>query len=287
MYIDSNFTIRENLDGKYIIIHANQLKEGIVYAEKIKIPQIQLRGTLGNDCADMVVDFSKFEKLTSTLKIISFTDEIDNIINFESVYLLENIEKINIQHKQKFNIDVSLFPKLKHLGSECWNGLKNINNASGLASLVIYKYAEINLENISNLKKLQLLHIYSSKIKTLNGIEELPIKELFLVNDNHLENLNDIQKMKSLKILHIEKCKKIIDFSFLVNNKTIENLFISDVDSFNFIPSMKNINALRFWNLQDGDLNYLLSSATLKYVDFHPQKNNYTHKKEEVNKLIN
>ncbi|EID8069431.1 toxin [Escherichia coli] len=287
MYIDSNFTIRENLDGKYIIIHANQLKEGIVYAEKIKIHQIQLRGVLGDNCADMVVDFSNFEKLTGTLKIISFADEIDGIINFESIYLLENIEKINIQHKQNFNIDVSSFPKLKHLGSECWNGLKNINNASGLVSLVIYKYAEINLENISNLKKLQLLHIYSSKIKTLNGIEELPIKELFLVKNNYLEKLNDIQKMKSLKILHIEKCKKIINFSFLENNKTIESLFISDVDSFNFIPSMKNINALRFWNLQDGDLNYLLSSATLKYVDFHPQKKNYTHKKEEVNKLIN
>ncbi len=33
-------------------------------------------------------------------------------------------------------------------------------------------------------------------------------------------------------------------------------------------------------------MNFLFDAPTLKKVDFHPMKKNYTHKKDEINNII-
>ncbi|EAT7817951.1 toxin, partial [Salmonella enterica] len=99
-------------------------------------------------------------------------------------------------------------------------------------------------------------------------------------------DISSINKIKTLSYLHVEKCKKLTEFSFLRDNESICDLFLSDVDSLSFIPEMKSIKNLKFWNLKDGDLSYLLNSSTLKTVDFHPDKKSYSHRKDEINKKI-
>jgi hypothetical protein len=287
MHLNMNFNVRKNLDGEYVTIHANQLSEGVEYAVKTGVTQVQIRGILGSNDVGMAIDFSEFEKLSERVKVISFTDKLDNVINIGSFYSLQKIEKIFFQKKQTFNIDISLFPALHYFGCEYWKGLTNISSARSLESLIIYKFNDSNLDVFAGLDKLETLHIYDSKVSSLLGIETLPIKELSLVKDNSLEEIDVINKISSLKKLHIEKCKNITDFSFLTNNESIEDLFLSDVDSFYFIPGMKKLKSLKFWNAEDGNLNFLLQSPTLKTVDFHPHKKNYTHKKEEINILIN
>lgn len=220
-------TIRENLDGKYLIIHANYFNEGIEYACKIQIAQIQLRGVLGNKSEDICIDFRQFEKLSAHLRIISFAGNIEKVCNFESIYSLNNIEKIYIQQKQKFTIDVSKFPKIIHLGSEYWKGLINIEKTISLTSLVLFKLTDTSLQRISNLKKLTILHIYSSKIKTLDGIETLPIEVLSLARDNYLKDIQAIEKMEKLKEVNIEKCKNIIYSNLLLKNADKIDLNIS------------------------------------------------------------
>ena len=220
-------TIRENLDGKYLIIHANYFNEGIEYACKIQIAQIQLRGVLGNKSEDICIDFRQLEKLSAHLRIISFAGSIGKVCNFESIYSLNNIEKIYIQQKQKFTIDVSKFPKILHLGSEYWKGLINIEKTISLTSLVLFKLTDTSLQRISNLKKLTILHIYSSKIETLDGIETLPIEVLSLARDNYLKDIQAIEKLEKLKEVNIEKCKNIIYSSLLLENADKINLNIS------------------------------------------------------------
>ena len=220
-------TIRENLDGKYLIIHANYFNEGIEYACKIQIAQIQLRGVLGNKSEDICIDFRQLEKLSAYLRIISFAGSIGKVCNFESIYSLNNIEKIYIQQKQKFTIDVSKFPKIIHLGSEYWKGLINIEKTISLTSLVLFKLTDTSLQRISNLKNLMILHIYSSKIETLDGIETLPIEVLSLARDNYLKDIQAIEKLEKLKEVNIEKCKNIIYSSLLLKNADKINLNIS------------------------------------------------------------
>lgn len=177
-------TVRENLDGEYLIIHANEFKEGVEYAAQIKIGQIQLRGMLGHENPDATVDFKGLEKLAGHLRIISFVSTIENVVNFESIYSLRNLEKIYINEKQKFQIDISKFPSLQHLGSEYWKGLLNFHKTYTLTSLVIIKLPDINLRRLAELKNLKILHVYSSKIQTLEGVEKLSIEEVFLARNN-------------------------------------------------------------------------------------------------------
>lgn len=206
-------TIRENLNGKYLIIHSNDLEKGINYAVQMKVSQIQLRGILGRENSDIKIDFKVFEKISARLKILSLTT-IKNAINTEGIYSLVNLEKLYLD-KQKFKIDVSKFPKIEHLGSEYWKGLINLNNTHTLQSLVLTKLPYTNLKELSELQKLQIVHIYSSKIETLAGIERLPIKELLLARNSMLEDIQAIKELKSLQKLLIEKCKKITDYTLL------------------------------------------------------------------------
>ncbi|UTC66570.1 MULTISPECIES: protein phosphatase 1 regulatory subunit 42 [unclassified Treponema] len=211
-------TIRENLDGKYLTIYTDNFNRGIEYAAQIGINQIHLIGISG---IENIIDFKEFAKISDTLKVLSFIGSVENIINFESIYLLKNVEKIYFQQKQKFAIDISKFTQIKHLGSEYWKGLTNFNKAHSLKSMVFFKFTDMNLKKISELRKLQILHIYSSKIQTLNGIETLPITELSLVRNNNLENIQAIKDLKMLKELNIERCKKIVDYKLIdiIKNK--------------------------------------------------------------------
>lgn len=184
-------TIRENLNGKYLIIQSNDLEEGINYAVRMKVSQIQLRGILGRENSDIKIDFKVFEKISAQLKILSLST-IENAINTEGIYSLVNLEKLYLD-KQKFKIDISKFAKIEHLGSEYWKGLINLNNTHTLQSLVLTKLPNTNLKESSELKKLQKLHIYSSKIETLAGIEKLPLNSLSLVRNNALENIEAIK----------------------------------------------------------------------------------------------
>ena len=206
-------TIRENLNGKYLIIQSNDLEEGINYAVQMKVTQIQLRGILGRENSDIKIDFKVFEKISAQLKILSLST-IENAINTEGIYSLVNLEKLYLD-KQKFKIDISKFPKIEHLGSEYWKGLINLNNTHTLQSLVLTKLPNTNLKELSELQKLQIVHIYSSKIETLAGIERLPIKELLLARNSMLEDIQAIKELKLLKKLLIEKCKKITDYTLL------------------------------------------------------------------------
>lgn len=206
-------TIRENLNGKYLIIQSNDLEEGINYAVQMKVSQIQLRGILGRENSDIKIDFKVFEKISAQLKILSLST-IENAINTEGIYSLVNLEKLYLD-KQKFKIDISKFPKIEHLGSEYWKELINLNNTHTLQSLVLTKLPYTNLKELSELQKLQIVHIYSSKIETLAGIERLPIKELLLARNSMLEDIQAIKELKLLQKLFIEKCKRITDYTLL------------------------------------------------------------------------
>jgi internalin A len=225
---DLNKKIRENLNGKYLFVHAHEFSEAIEWALKNKIEQVQIRGVVGKENISTVSDFKEIEKLAPYLKIISFAGLLDNtIINFDSIYSLRKLEKIYIQCKQKFSLDVSRF-NLKHLGVEYWNGLKNMDKVETLESLVITKYPREDISELLNLKQLRVLHIYGSKIKTLEGIEKLNhLEELSLARNNYLESIAEIRNARLLNDFSIEKCKKITDCRFLHEMENIKRLYIN------------------------------------------------------------
>lgn len=274
-------TIRENLDGKYLTIHTEHFREGIEHAAKIRIQQILL---IGRQASDITVDFKEFDKLSKSLRVISFIQDIGNVLNFDSIYNLKEMRNICFQDKQKFTIDISRFTKLQHLGSDYWKGLVNLDKAYSLTSMVICKYPFSNLSLFSELRNLQILHIYSSQIRSLDGIEKLPIKELCLSINNKLEDIHKINEISTLERLDIERCKILTDFTFLRGNTYIQDLLIDKPDSIDFIGYMPNLKKINFWNCKDGNMNPLLQSQSLEIINFYPNKKHYTHTIEEINK---
>ena len=61
MSLDKN--IRENIDGKYLTIYADDFLEGIEFARQIKISQIQFV----NMSNDILIDFINIEKLSDII----------------------------------------------------------------------------------------------------------------------------------------------------------------------------------------------------------------------------
>ena len=275
-------TIRENLEGNYLTIHVENFQEGVEYAAKIEIQQILLIGTLANET---LVDFNAFNKLSKSLRIISFIQDIGNAINLESIYNLKELREITFQKKQKFELDISKFPKLEHFGGEYWKGLINLEKAYTLTSMVIRKYPYPDLENVSNLQKMERLHIYSSQIQSLDGVERLPIRELCLAKNNKLEDIHKINEVSSLESLQIEGCKRLENFTFLKGNPNIEDLFIDKLDSIDFVESMPHLKKINFWNCKDGNMAPLLKSQSLEVVNFYPNKKHYTHTLKEVEEI--
>ena len=275
-------TIRENLEGNYLTIHVENFQEGVEYAAKIEIQQILLIGTLANET---LVDFNAFNKLSKSLRIISFIQDVGNVINLESIYNLKELREITFQDKQKFELDISKFPKLEHLGGVYWKGLINIEKAYTLTSMVIRKYPYPDLENVSNLQKMERLHIYSSQIQSLDGVERLPIRELCLAKNNKLEDIHKINEVSSLESLQIEGCKRLENFTFLKGNPNIEDLFIDKLDSIDFVEFMPNLKKINFWNCKDGNMTPLLRSQSLEVVNFYPNKKHYTHTLKEVEEI--
>jgi internalin A len=219
--------IRENLNGKYLFVCANEFKEAIDFALENKLGQIQIRGVFGNE-SSVVTDFKEIEKLSHCLETVSFAGVLDStIINFDSIYSLKKLKNIYIQCKQKFTLDVSQF-NLKHLGIEYWKGIRNIGKIQSLESMVKTHYPYENITEFLNLNKLKILHIYSSKIETLEGIDRLNyLEELSLARNNKLEYIYEIKKIKLLNKLIIEKCKNLKDYNFVYEMENIKSLYVN------------------------------------------------------------
>ncbi|EBA1173900.1 toxin, partial [Salmonella enterica] len=214
-------------------------------------------------------------------------DDIDlKKIDLSPLYEMKNIKKITMKYL-KGSIDFSKFQKLETLYITKADAEIDILNIDTLVDLLLVSIKNTNCEFISSLRSLNTLRISSVSIETLSGIELLSnLKSLKITYSPNVIDISSINKIKTLSYLHVEKCKKLTEFSFLRDNESICDLFLSDVDSLSFIPEMKSIKNLKFWNLKDGDLSYLLNSSTLKTVDFHPDKKSYSHRKDEINKKI-
>ena len=281
--------IRENQHGKYIVIHTNDFEKGIQFAFKNTLEQIQLRGAYGSDV--QTVDFKLFDTLSRQLKILSLGDlnnPATRIESLDAIYNLEILNNLYIQEKIGFPIDVSKFKNLQTLGV-AWSGeIINPGKALNLEKLVISSgYSNNDLSDLQELQSLRKLHIYKSpKLQNLAGIKRLPnLQELKLAFNTGLKEISSISDAP-LKKLHVEKCKDITDLSFLHGNNSIEELFVTELDSIQFVKTMKKLEKIHFWSCKDGDMAPLFENNALKQAFITTDRKHYSHKKSEITKYL-
>jgi hypothetical protein len=271
--------------NKIITVNLNDFKEGIKFAEENTCDGFQLRSAIGPNL--IVPDLNLFEKLTS-LKHLSLGNNInlEKCDSLDGLYLLNNIESIAVD-KQNVIIDFSKFPKLKEIGLEHNKKFINIEKLKHLEILVVSKYEEKDLTKISEIQSLKTLHLYQSKTNDIKGIEKLKnLEEFNFSRNNILTNISLINSLPKLSKLHIEKCKNLSDFSFLKGNTTIQDLFVSELDSIQFVKTMPNLEKINFWDCKDGDMTPLLEAPKLRNINFYPNKKHYSHTIEQIRELI-
>ncbi|MEK4425953.1 hypothetical protein [Solibacillus sp. FSL K6-1523] len=262
------------------------LVEGLLIAEKENYHSIRI--TSMNSRADLKchLDFSSFNNKTFIKRLrIGDSFKLLGYQNIEALSTLTNLTEITLA--QPINLDLNYFEKLQEVVIKK-DSYFNLDKLVNLKSLYAIRYINLDCKEFCSLKSLEYLRLdNSTKLISLTGIEDLDsLKECMFQYLNNLEDAHALSKLKGLERLYIEKCKKFTDLSFLKGNSTIKDLLISDVDSLEFVKSMKNLQKINFWNCKDGDLSPLLECPSLREVSFHPEKRHYSHKRDEINNLL-
>lgn len=260
------------------------LEEGLSYAYNNGYKNIRIFSLNINNSA-ITLDLSAFynKSFISSL-IISDDFKVNKITNTEALYSLDNLESLSCS--QKIKLDFSFLDKLKKLYILYNKNLINLNKLVFVEDLFLRSFNEENcsiINKMKNVKKIRLLGSYTS----LDGIEGMRrLESLSLIFSPKVVDALKINELNNLVFLYIEKCKNLSDFSFLNGNDSIEEIFISELDSVSFVPEMNKIKSIKFWNLKDGDLNPILKSKTLKSVYFYPDKRNYNYKLDEITEFL-
>ena len=251
-------------------------KEGINYAEEKCIDSIRIRTLNGNSGQSYPLDFSLLEGKTFIRRLVIRDDfKINKIISLKSLYTLNNLLHFECMHALK--IDMSYLPSLSSLYIKDDKKIENIGSITHLRELLITSTKYDDCTHLSTLKELEELRL-CGKIKSLKGIESL--SRLHYLKVSYCSDLVDLEALN--KLVHVERCKKIMDFTFLIDNPYIEDLFIDNLDSVGFVEFMPNLKKFNFWNCKDGNMNPLLKSQSLETVNFYPNKRHYTHTLEAI-----
>lgn len=260
------------------------LEEGLSYAYNNGYKNIRIFSLNINNSA-ITLDLSAFynKSFISSL-IISDDFKVNKITNTEALYSLDNLESLSCS--QKIKLDFSFLDKLKKLYILYNKNLINLNKLVFVENLFLRSFNEENcsiINKMKSVKKIRLLGSYTS----LDGIEGMRgLESLSLIFSPKVVDALKINGLSNLVYLYIEKCKNLSDFSFLNGNDSIEEIFISELDSVSFVPEMNKIKSIKFWNLKDGYLNPILKSKTLKSVYFYPDKRNYNYKLDEITEFL-
>lgn len=174
--------------------------------------------------------------------------------------------------------------------SVCVNkGTLNYNRIDSLKSLNVGAFQGENrdLTDLFCSKELDTLRLIQCKNHSLNGIDtSSEIQCLYLEHNRLLDDISGLKKISSsLRLLRIQNCPKIKDFSIL---QTLENLELLQICGSNALPnidflkSMKNLKTFIFdVNVLNGDISPCLS---LSYATLGQNRKHYNLKDAQLPK---
>jgi len=208
-----------------IEIDPRYLEEGLHVAEEEQFESIRIRGFVDDVDFKCDLDLSplKDKKFIKNLAIDN-NFKLKSVANIEALYSLVNM--IDFSVSLQIPIDFSRLKQLEqleqlYLFNSCYENLDALTN---LKSLYIFGYSKQNCHELRTLKELVYLRLSGSKkLESLEGVEDLEnLEACWLVKNNYLSDANSISQLSSLKWLHVEGCKNLMDYSFLNDNYSIK-----------------------------------------------------------------
>lgn len=197
------------------------------------------------------------------------SDTVTEPFDYSSLYSLPNLKWFRFSHSQchsdenREQIDFGRLPNLDTLylnAPEISDGLKELVK---LKALNVSEYKG-DLSNLIFSKALEELDIVNCKIKTLDGISFAEsLSSLGLSYNRQLCDISELaQVSKTLRILSINACPKITDFSVLTELSELEHLELlgnNKIPDLSFLSKMKKLKTFTFsFDVLDGNLSYCL-----------------------------
>lgn len=275
-----------NKEIEYFEIDPQFIETGLKYAEKKGFSCIRIRCLNTNSGSKYDLDFSVFSNRLF-IKELTLGDcfTIKKLSNLEELYTLNNLRTLSFADP-KLAIDFSRLPQLEVLYFTYNQKLKNISALKNLKHILIVSLKADDLQLLSGLENLQILRLSGGSFISTSGIEGLSkIEKISITHQSIVQNISNINALPNLKKLHIERCKSLGDYSFLRENKSIEDLFIDNLDSIDFVPSMPKLQKIFFWCSKNGNMSPLLESKSLIDIFFTPNKKYYSHTVQQIQEL--
>lgn len=274
-----NFSYNEDIDA--LEIPAHQFAAGIEYASKKGYANLRVMGSA--KAKSTPLDLRALDGYSS-VQSLDLSDDIDlRQVDLSPLYSLPQLRLLSIPYLKE-HIDFSRLPSLETLYITGADEALEPLELPQLKHLLLVAVKNQDCRFLSRLTALQELRISGGSIERLTGIERLDkLASIQIQHSPKMLDISAINALKSLKTLHVEKCSQLRDYGFLSENKTLEDVFISELESVSFTPKMEHLSTLQFWDLKDGDMSPLLASKSLKEVYFHPKKKHYSHSLKDIN----
>ena len=186
-------------------------------------------------------------------------------------------------------IDYSRIPGLVNLVVEVNKGTKNFQNVETLKQLYTTRYrsSSRDVTQLFSSKELMCLCLFMSNIQSINGVEKAPgLQCLELSYNRSLRDISALRKIKdTCKVLYIENCAKITDFTVLEEMENLEYLWLTGSNSLPDLRFLKKMKKLKTFildmNVLDGDLTPCLD---ISYVTCGKDRRHYNLKDSDLPK---
>ncbi|WP_442637232.1 hypothetical protein [Rossellomorea marisflavi] len=209
------------------------------------------------------------------------------ITDIEGLYDIKSLKKLSI-HVPGITLDLTRFPDLVDLDIE-WNSkIKGLSSRTRLKELMLYNYRpkNKNLIELEEMLDLTSLIITLSNITSFEGCTSLGnLKRLELNYCRTALNLDELSSLK-LEEISIVNCKKFLNMDSLSKIKTLKKIMLEGcrkIPSIQFISEMPLLSYFAFvkTEVEDGNLTPL---ERLDYVAFDDKKH-YSHSYSDFSDL--
>ena len=229
---------------------------------------IALINTMKLEKATIIADDLSFLPRCPSLKDIHImhTKGIDHELDFSPLYELPQVESIDIAAPNRepskgpaIHIDFTRLAGLRSV-SVCTNDVYNYHLVPTLEKLWHSNdKRHRDLTDISCSPHLKLLDLLCCSTKSLEGIGRFPLQWVSL---SHLRGLEDISALsgcaETLRVLNIDHCGKVKDFSCLQELHNLECLYLDGGQTLPDLSFLRNMPKLRIFTfsmtVEDGDL---------------------------------
>lgn len=274
-FFDVDGVSERSLEDHIAFINSHQLTKAYIVADDIsflaKCPTLEHLTIIPSVTAGDGFDYAPLYKMPNLKSLICATH-------------------YGTYHKNTTTIDYSKIPGLEYLEVNSNEDL-NYHLVSTLKTLHLFgpfsKLKDSDLKWLSACSQLDTLEITCAKIRCLEGIERLAQMQCLRLNYNR--SLQDISALENvapaLRMLHIEKCPNITDFSVLEKLKKLEYLVIkgsNQIPDLSFLRGLPDLQLFDFdVNVEDGDLTPCLA---LPYVRCRRSRRHYNLKDAQLPK---